>query len=269
MGAIQFIENLDRTNLTISDEDFEKNVEAAVSAITERHKEHVPQSPRHPRVSDKSALSEPEIVPQSSVEVEYATPRRSTSSRRVIDKSVGSDGENTAVGGLLRTIQRPLSSLGRMFSEEPPTQHSGATSPFPLGPQPSPPRLSPAVFQPPRDSNETRRSHEGIRKSEAGRRQTAGLSADQTARQASTETAEAQRLLRVEHNNVVEWVLLNIYLAWADTFRQNSDRNVPGFRQRHHRWCCTWEAGQVCSTLLWPAPRRSLLTTCYPGWVWQ
>ncbi len=204
MGAIQFIENLDRTNLTISDEDFEKNVEAAVSAITERHKEHVPQSPRHPRVSDKSALSEPEIVPQSSVEVEYATPRRSTSSRRVIDKSVGSDGENTAVGGLLRTIQRPLSSLGRMFSEEPPTQHSGATSPFPLGPQPSPPRLSPAVFQPPRDSNETRRSHEGIRKSEAGRRQTAGLSADQTARQASTETAEAQRLLRVEHNNVVE-----------------------------------------------------------------
>jgi hypothetical protein len=206
MGAIQFIENLDRTNLTISDEDFEKNVEAAVSAITERHKEHVPQSPRHPRVSDKSALSEPEVVPQSSVEVEYATPRRSTSSRRVIDKSVGSDGtgENTAVGGLLRTIQRPLSSLGRMFSEEPPTQHSDATSPFPPGPQPSPPRLSPAVFQPPRDSNEIRRSHEGIRKSEAGRRQTARLSADQTARQASTETAEAQRLLRVEHNNVVE-----------------------------------------------------------------
>ncbi|RAL63813.1 hypothetical protein DID88_003456 [Monilinia fructigena] len=36
MGAIQFIENLDRTTLTISDEDFERNVEAAVSAIAEK-----------------------------------------------------------------------------------------------------------------------------------------------------------------------------------------------------------------------------------------
>ncbi len=207
MGAIQFIENLDQTSLTISDEDFEKNVEAAVSAIAERHKEHVPQSPRHPRVSEKSALSEPEIVPQSSVEVEYATPRRSTSIRGVVDNSVGSDGtdENTAVGGLLRTIQRPLSGLGRMFSEEPPNmQHLGASTPLPPGPQPSPPRLSPAVFQPPRDSNETRRSDEGSRESEAERRQLGRLSADDDARQASLEAAEAQRLLRVEHNNVVE-----------------------------------------------------------------
>ena len=39
MGAIQFIENLDRTSLTINDDDFEKNVEAAVSVIAERHKE--------------------------------------------------------------------------------------------------------------------------------------------------------------------------------------------------------------------------------------
>ncbi|KAL1643745.1 hypothetical protein SLS58_004761 [Diplodia intermedia] len=37
MGAIQFIENLDRTSLTITDEEFEKNVEAAVSAIAERN----------------------------------------------------------------------------------------------------------------------------------------------------------------------------------------------------------------------------------------
>lgn len=207
MGAIQFIENLDRTTLTISDEDFEKNVESAVSAIAERHKEDVPQSPRHPRVSDKSALSEPEVVPQSSVDVEYAPPRRSTSSRGVTDNSVGSDGtdDDTAVGGLLRTIQRPLSSLGRMFSEErPTTQHPDATSPFPPEPQPSPPRLSPAVFQPPRDSNETRRSHEGSRESEAGRRQTGRLSPGEAARQVSAETAGAQRLLRVEHNNVVE-----------------------------------------------------------------
>ena len=204
MGATQFIENLDRTTLTVSDEDFEKNVEAAVSAIAERHKEEMPQSPRHPHVSDKSTLSEPEVVPQSSVEVEYATPRRSTSSRGAVDNSVGADGtdENTAVGGLLRTIQRPLSSLGRIFSEDPPTlQHPG-----PTGPPACPPGLSPAVFQPPRSSSEARRSHEGSRESEAGRRQTARPSAEDAARQASAEAAEAQRVQKVEHNHVVELV---------------------------------------------------------------
>ena len=212
MGAIQFIENLDRTTLTVSDEDFEKNVEAAVSAIAERHKDDIPQTPRHPHISEKSALSEPEVVPQSSVEVEYATPRRSTSSRGIRNNSVGVDesDENTAVSGLLRTIQRPLSSLGRIFSDEPPTlQHPGASSQLPAGPQPSPPRLSPALFQPPRNSSEARRPHEGSRESEAGMRQPERFSADNAARQASAEAAEVQRVQRVEHNNVVESVSPN------------------------------------------------------------
>ena len=207
MGAIQFVENLDRTTLTVSDEEFEKNVEAAVSAIAERHKEETPQSPRHRHVSEKSTLSEPEVVPQSSVEVEYSTPRRSTSSRGAIDKSVGVDGtdENTAVGGLLRTIHKPLSSLGRIFSEEPPTlQHPG-----PTGPPTSPPRLSPTVFQPPRSSSEARRSHEEPKGSEASRRQISRPSTEEAARQASAEAAEAQRVQRNEHNNVVELVSSN------------------------------------------------------------
>ena len=204
MGAIQFVENLDRTTLTVTDEDFEKNVEAAVSAIAERHKEDMPQSPRHPHVPEKSTLSEPEVISQGSVEVEYATPRRSTSSRGAVDNSLSTDGmeENTAVGGLLRTIQRPLSSLGRIFSEEPPTlQNQG-----PKGPQASPPRLSPAVFQPPQGSSEARRSHERSRESEAGRRPNKRLSAEEAARQASAEAAEVQRVQRAEHNNVVELV---------------------------------------------------------------
>ena len=210
MGAIQFIENLDRTTLTISDEDFEKNVEAAVSAIAERQKEDMPQSPRHPHISEKSALSEPEVVPQSSVEVEYATPRRSTSSRGATDSSIGVDGtnENTAVGGLLRTIQRPLSSLGRIFSDDPSTlQHPRTSSQFQPSSQPSPPRLSPAVFQPPRSSNEARRSHEETREPGAGRGQTGRLSAEDAARRASAESAEAQRVQRIEHNNIVESVV--------------------------------------------------------------
>ena len=43
MGAVQFIENLDRTALTISDEDFEKHVEASVAAIAEKQKAPMPQ----------------------------------------------------------------------------------------------------------------------------------------------------------------------------------------------------------------------------------
>lgn len=38
-GAIQFIETLDRTSLTVSDEEFEQNVEAAVSAIAEQNRQ--------------------------------------------------------------------------------------------------------------------------------------------------------------------------------------------------------------------------------------
>ncbi|KAK3048369.1 hypothetical protein LTS18_012952, partial [Coniosporium uncinatum] len=52
MGAVQFIENIDRTSLTISDDEFEKNVEAAVSAIAERHaaeeEKAPPPPPRNP-----------------------------------------------------------------------------------------------------------------------------------------------------------------------------------------------------------------------------
>lgn len=75
MGAIQFIENLDRTSLTISDEEFEKNVEAAVSAITEGHEQapspppRPPRQPSHVHISEKSGISPPEVIPRNSVEV--------------------------------------------------------------------------------------------------------------------------------------------------------------------------------------------------------
>lgn len=212
MGAIQFIENLDRTTLTVSDADFERNVEAAVFAIAERHKEETPLSIRHP-VSEKSGLSEPEMVPRNSVEAEYVNPVRPTSSRGGVLTVDGSD-ESTAVNGLLRTIQKPLSSIGRMFSEDAPKiQNSGNKSVPELTPQPSPPpppRLSPAVFQPPRNSND-RRSFEDSRASEkCEQRQANRLNAgDAAARQASAEAAEAQRIQRVEHDDVVELVLLS------------------------------------------------------------
>lgn len=218
MGAIQFIENLDRTSLTISDEDFEKNVEAAVSVIAERHKEAeippspLPRHPTHPQISEKSGLSQPEVVPRNSIEVEYSTPRRPTSSRDYQRSLAGNDGsdDHTAVSGLLRTIQRPLSSLGRMFSDDPSnSQQPGARSqPGPASQPNLPQRLSPAVFQPPPDSNDMIISSEepgAVQKSSQSRERK--LSAeDAAARQASAESAEAQRIQRAEHQDVVESV---------------------------------------------------------------
>ena len=220
MGAIQFIENLDRTSLTITDEAFEKEVEAAVSAIAERHKDEMALTPPllsapsqlsrppiHPQISEKSGLSQPEVIPRNSIEAEYSNPRRPTSSRSHVGASLGSDGsdEHTAVSGLLRSIQRPLSSLGRMFSEELSNaqQQSHTRSYHTSNP---PQRLSPAVFQPPRDSDEAGRSIEDSNSREETKQTLLRKSSaeDAAARQASAETAEAQRIQRAEHNDVVE-----------------------------------------------------------------
>lgn len=208
MGAIQFIENLDRTSLTISDEDFEKRVEASVSEIAERHEEEEAAAPAPPprptHISEKSGLSEPEMVPRHSMEAEYNTPSRPLSSRGYVDRRSGNStqDDSNAVTGLLRTIQKPLSSIGRMFSDDAPNhQHPGPRSQTeqPL-PPPAPLRLSPAVFQPPRNSNEEARPVPGANPTQPQR-----MSAeDAAARQASAETAEAHRIQRVEHQDVVE-----------------------------------------------------------------
>ena len=218
MGAIQFIENLDRTSLTISDQDFEKNVEAAVSVIAERHTElekippPSPRPPTHPQIPEKSGLSHPEVMPRNSIEAEYSTPRRPTSSRENPRSLAGNDGsdDHTAVSGLLRTIQKPLSSLGRIFSDDPsnPQQPGSRAQPGPPFRPDSPQRLSPAVFQPPRNSNDLiRPSEESKMIEEPNQRCETKLDAQAAAaHQASTESAEAQRIERAEHQNVVESV---------------------------------------------------------------
>src|SRR4051794_759069 len=105
MGAVQFIENLDRTSLTVSDEEFEKNVEAAVSAIAEKHRaeEEAAASNSIP-VQEKSTLARPVVTPRHSMDGESSTPRRSTSSRDGIDTANEGIDEKAAVAGLLRTI---------------------------------------------------------------------------------------------------------------------------------------------------------------------
>ncbi|KAI2620074.1 hypothetical protein GGR54DRAFT_602401 [Hypoxylon sp. NC1633] len=185
MGAIQFVENMDRTTLTISDDEFEKNVEAAVSAIAEKHRAEEPATPSQPQQSEKSGLY-PRATSSTRPSLDIdgsSTPRRSTSSNDDNDSSE----EGPAITGLLRSIQRPLSSIGRIFSEDP--SGAGPSAPTRL-PQPdTPSRLSPRPSVDAHPSMDVRQR----------------LSAEEAAaRQASAEVAEAQRIHRAEHNNVVE-----------------------------------------------------------------
>jgi hypothetical protein len=180
-GAIQFIESLDRTTLTVSDEEFERNVELAVSEIAAQNREAEAVSPRV-GFSEKSSLAEPELTPRNSQDVTSTSPVRKA---RLGASTSAEAGSEDSVAGLLRSIQRPLSSIGRMFSDQETSQERRPST------NPSTPstgaRLNPSVFQPPRDGS------------------TPSYDAQEAAaRQASAEAAEARRIQRVEHRTVVE-----------------------------------------------------------------
>lgn len=195
LGAVQFIENLDRTSLTISDEEFEQNVEAAVSAIAEKHQAEIAEALPLPQVLEKSSLSRPEVTPRHSMEGESSATRKSTSSNEY-DSGDGLD-EKAAMTGLLRTIQRPLSSIGRIFSEEITTSQSGPVrTPLPG----NTPRLTPS----PRISTDRPRSPQQAGTSRDNSTRNRMTAEDSAARQASAEAAEAHRIQRAEHANVVE-----------------------------------------------------------------
>jgi hypothetical protein len=216
MGAVQFIEGLDKTSLTVSDEEFEKNVEAAVSAIAERHAEaeastaptHLQPthtghrrmpSPHYHHLSEKGTPLRPEVTTRNSMEAERALPRRSTS---VKDRKPESDPpyeENAAVAGLLRTIQRPLSTIGRIFSDTD-THSSPATTPqqgTTPAPRPAPPRPASESPAQPQYTEKPRPAQDDHRRQQ--------LSAeDAAARQASAEAEQARRIQAKEHAVVVE-----------------------------------------------------------------
>ncbi|KAH0491244.1 hypothetical protein TgHK011_002682 [Trichoderma gracile] len=184
MGAVQFIENMDRTSLTITDEEFEKNVEAAVSAIAEKHQAMSPKGPP-PQQQIFNEKSSHQDARSSMDSAGPSAPRRSTEQSDV-------DALTAPITGLLRTIQNPLTTIGRMFSDD------GASS---SRPPPPPPIGRPLGFP---EHVPLRRSGEEQRD---GRRSDSRYSLpaeEAAARQASAEVAEAQRLHRAEHANIVE-----------------------------------------------------------------
>lgn len=175
MGAVQFVENMDRTTLTITDDEFEKNVEAAVSAIAEKHQANSPLISQQPTFDEKAAASRPSLDGQDH----------------------GNAGDDTLpIGGLLKTIQKPLSTIGRIFSDDGGQASASSSSASPSQPPPQQ-----------QQQNRHRRSHDGGAADDGGQRPSSkhALSAEEAAaRQASAEAAEAQRLHRSEHANVVE-----------------------------------------------------------------
>ncbi|WEW55756.1 hypothetical protein PRK78_001189 [Emydomyces testavorans] len=186
-GAIQFIETLDQTSLTVSQEEFDRNVEEAVSAIAERNK-----------VAEKLLHSEAEKSPGS----REMTPRNSEEQgSRSTDSPYASNPEdNASMAGLLRTIQKPLTTIGRIFSDETESQQQ-------RGPMPPQQNVGlPATYQQQQSNNgwqeaERQRSrNEGPPKQQSDRFE----AQEAAARQASAEAAEAHRIQRAEHAVVVE-----------------------------------------------------------------
>ena len=202
MGAIQFIENLDRTSLTVSDEEFEKNVEAAVSAIAERHSneaEAAQSAATQFLLSEKSTPSKPQVTPRNSSDAERI-PRRSPGLRNG-SRSEDDGDDNAPVAGLLRTIQRPLSTIGRIFSDDTgQSLHQNQSSSQPAltpGSTPTAVHLSPTS----RISDEPRRSADHSRQQQVRQKLSAE---DAAARQASSEAEEARKIRAREESHVVE-----------------------------------------------------------------
>lgn len=203
MGAIQFIESLDRSSLTITDEEFEKNVEAAVAAIAERPSP--PPLPRRPDISteivSEKSRGGPALTPRGSMDKEG---RFSTSSRESNESSGGESEEKAATTGLLRTIQRPLTTIGRIFSDG-----ESSSTPAVAG---NGPTLAPTLGNTPRGfpgTGDSLLTAVGGRGQSGGRRRPAGGSSSLTAeeaaaRQAGAEADEARRIQRREHESVVD-----------------------------------------------------------------
>jgi hypothetical protein len=215
MGAVSFIENLDRTELTITDEEFERNVEQAVSAIAEKNRTEEYEQKTHSTpptglglLNEKSALSRPEVTPRNSMDAEQSSPKRNahhklnekTSSQQA---GQGEEDDMDAVTGLLRSIQKPLSSIGRIFSDDGGSSSQQnmrpASTPLPgskprgLSPSPRLDRTPSGRRNNNRPSNESQRSRTRVNNAE-----------DSAARQASAEQAQAQSLRAREHQVVVE-----------------------------------------------------------------
>ncbi|KAF3913027.1 hypothetical protein ABW21_db0203696 [Orbilia brochopaga] len=222
-GAIQFIEGLDRNSLTIDDEEFEQNVEEAVKKIAEKKDPVSPVLGTTPRGSVSEAVDPSRRASASAASGETGADRRRSLDSRTADHGASGvvEEEKAAVASLLQTLQRPLSTIGRIFgddssSQTQQTQRSSTPQPQvrPMskdGPVSTPlpgntPRTSPGPHEtaPPGQQQQPAPANgfPGARYLQPTPA-TPFDAAESAARQASAETAEAMRIQRAEHENVV------------------------------------------------------------------
>jgi len=164
-----------------------------VSQIAEGH--HPPEQQEqhrteHLAIPDKGSFG---TSPRNSINFDGASSSRNPALRN--GSKSDSEEENAAVAGLLRTIQRPLSTIGRIFSDDNATGSTPQQGQPPSTPQPSlAQRLSPL----PRSKAE----------SSPSRGQSAAAKAvsaeDAAARQASREVEQARVIREREEGHVVE-----------------------------------------------------------------
>jgi len=226
MGVVSFIENLDRTNLTITNEEFERNVEQAVSAIAEKNraedyesKSHASSAPAPTQhLEEKSLPLRPDVTPQLATGGERSSARRTfiRGPSETNQSKVAEDENSESVNGLFKTLQKPLNSIGRIFSDEVAPQPPLKPVSTPL-PGSTPRRgLSPNPQLGPRNSGEDRSSAERSTPSRRPSQQHDSAEAA-AARQASAEASQAQSVQAQEHKVVVETL---------ETMFPNLDREV-------------------------------------------
>lgn len=234
MGAIQFIENLDKTTLTISDAEFESNVETSISAIAEGNREEASLS-IFDSASEPSEPTEEELIARSLMGP--AQSLESSADSMIVCK--GSNG-SISVNGLLRTIQKPLTSMGRIFSDESPSLHpteSNRLGQRSLVGYPTISGISPALFQPSgKTCDEGRvldgRHNSGITKTNMSIEQDTVAN---LAGQIGSEMGQVRLHQRDEHKDVVELVSPNSEPKWADDNCKDPHVHVPGSRQGAYR----------------------------------
>ncbi|KAJ6257246.1 Vacuolar protein-sorting-associated protein [Drechslerella dactyloides] len=218
-GAIQFIEGLDRNSLTIGDEEFETNVEEAVKKIAEKKDPVSPVLGATPRGSVSEAVDPSRRPSASAASGEINADRRRSLDSRAVDHAGPGvvEEEKAAVAGLLQTLQRPLSTIGRIFGDDSSSQTQRSTTPQPQlkpanadGPVTTPlPGNTPRTSPGPHESEPAAQQPQAPANGFPGARYlqpTAATpfdAAESAARQASAETAEAMRIQRAEHENVV------------------------------------------------------------------
>jgi hypothetical protein len=206
-GAIQFIENLDRNSLTCTEEEFEQSVEAAVKKIAEKRD---PVSPVLTAEDSKAGGDASADVPtRRSTELEG---RRSSGFRdeNAQASNGGPEEERAAVAGLLRTIQKPLSTIGRIFSEDVSSsshQQQSSTLTADTGPAVTPlPGNTPRGTPSPRSEAALNRRPSAEVPKHNQPTESSMTAEESAARQASAELAEAAKIQRQEHENVVGYV---------------------------------------------------------------